>query len=222
MLLSWALPRGLPWDPGRNHLAVHTEDHPLEYLDFQGDIPEGSYGAGDMTVWDTGTYEPEKFDRHEARRSSCTASGRRAATPCSGPDGRDWMIHRMDPPVDPTRRHVPERFDLLDPVPGAPPDGDGWAIETRWHGIRCVLVSSGGIVDLRTRDGNGIDPWIPEVRPVGRVAGIHRGGDRRRADGARRRRRAAAPPVRRRVRFDPAAPGPRPACGLRRRRPAVA
>ena len=170
VLLSWALPRGLPWDPERNHLAVHTEDHPLEYLTFEGHIPEGGYGAGDMTVWDAGTYEPEKVtdtkltvvlhgERSEGRYALFRTRG------------RDWMIHRMDPPVDPERRHVPERFDLLDPAPGAPPDDDDWAIETRWHGIRCVLVSSGGIVDLRTRDGEAIDPWIPEVRPVGRVLG---------------------------------------------------
>ena len=55
----------LPPDPKTNHLAVHTEDHPLEYLDFSGEIPAGEYGGGSMTIWDTGTYEIEKWNRRE-------------------------------------------------------------------------------------------------------------------------------------------------------------
>src|SRR4051812_13330334 len=54
-LASWAVPKGIPPDPRKNHLAVRTEDHPLEYLDFHGDIPAGQYGAGSMTIWDRGT-----------------------------------------------------------------------------------------------------------------------------------------------------------------------
>src|SRR5215469_9059538 len=52
VLVSWALPRGVPSDPAVNHLAVHTEDHPLEYGTFEGTIPRGEYGAGAVTIWD--------------------------------------------------------------------------------------------------------------------------------------------------------------------------
>src|SRR5580700_12216113 len=61
VLVSWAVPKGIPPDPRTNHLAVRTEDHPLEYLDFQGDIPTGEYGAGRMSVWDRGVFEVLKW-----------------------------------------------------------------------------------------------------------------------------------------------------------------
>jgi bifunctional non-homologous end joining protein LigD len=61
VLVSWALPRGFPDDPGEDLPAARTEDHPLDYLDFEGTIPEGSYGAGEVRVWDRGTYLCEAF-----------------------------------------------------------------------------------------------------------------------------------------------------------------
>ena len=57
VLVSWALPKGVPTDKTKNHLAVQTEDHPLDYLDFEGTIPKGQYGAGTMSIWDSGYYE---------------------------------------------------------------------------------------------------------------------------------------------------------------------
>ena len=76
VLASWAVPKGIPPDPKKNHLAVHVEDHPIDYIDFEGDIPEGKYGAGTMRIWDRGTYETEKFRDDEVM---ITFHGERAA-----------------------------------------------------------------------------------------------------------------------------------------------
>ena len=74
VLASWAIPNGIPPDPSENRLAVQTEDHPLEYLEFHGQIPKGEYGAGTMEIWDHGTYETHKW---EERKVEVTFHGER-------------------------------------------------------------------------------------------------------------------------------------------------
>ena len=99
-LASWAVPKGIPPDPRRNHLAVRTEDHPLEYLEFHGEIPAGEYGAGTMKIWDRGTYELHKFRDDEVM---VTLHGERVqgSYVLFRTGGKNWMIHRMDPPAGP-------------------------------------------------------------------------------------------------------------------------
>src|SRR3981189_2071871 len=65
VLVSWAVPKGVPADPKKNHLAVHLEDHPVSYINFAGEIPAGEYGGGQVSIWDGGTHEHEKFFRPE-------------------------------------------------------------------------------------------------------------------------------------------------------------
>jgi bifunctional non-homologous end joining protein LigD len=128
VLASWAVPKGLPETPKDNRLAVWTEDHPLEYIDFHGEIPSGQYGAGTMSIWDHGTYEVLKW---EPRKIEVALHGERlnaryALFPISKDDQpKEWMIHRMDPPADAEREPMPDHADAR---PRGEPAGRGRAV----------------------------------------------------------------------------------------------
>ncbi|HVM40549.1 MAG TPA: DNA polymerase ligase N-terminal domain-containing protein [Acidimicrobiia bacterium] len=174
VLWSWAVPRGLPWSPDENNLAVHTEDHPLEYLEFSGEIPAGSYGAGTMTIWDRGTYDLEKLEPEKVvvALHGERVSGRYALF---STDGDQWMVHRMDPPSDPDRRPPPMDWTPMQATPvdaldALPEERDRYGYEIWWTGRRCLVTSSGGRVDV-TVDGTPVTDLLPEVRRLGPALG---------------------------------------------------
>jgi bifunctional non-homologous end joining protein LigD len=103
VLVSWALPKGLPQDPKTNRLAIRTEDHPLEYASFEYEIPPGQYGAGTVKIWDRGTYETEEWTDEKIKvvLHGSRASGRYVLIHTGD---NQWLMHRMDPP-DPAPDH---------------------------------------------------------------------------------------------------------------------
>jgi bifunctional non-homologous end joining protein LigD len=176
-LSSWALPKGMPEEPGENRFAAHTEDHPIEYLDFHGEIPKGNYGAGTMTIWDQGTYEPLKW---EPRKVEVLLHGERlqaryALFPIDKEDPpKDWMIHRMDPPADPDREPMPHRIvPMLARTGTLPADDAGWAFEIKWDGVRAIAYSTPGELRLESRNLNEITDSYPELARLGRDLGSH-------------------------------------------------
>jgi bifunctional non-homologous end joining protein LigD len=172
-LASWAIPKGIPADPKKNGLAVQTEDHPLEYLDFHGEIPEGNYGAGTMKIFDRGTYEVHKWRDKEVM---VTFHGERVRGKyvLFRTGGKNWMIHRMDPPEDPGRAPMPERLEPMLARAGDLPPDEGWAFEIKWDGVRAVAYAEGGrLLKLESRNRNNITPRYPELRELGRALGTH-------------------------------------------------
>ena len=172
--LSWALPRGVPQLPDRsaNRLAVRTEDHPLKYLEFHGEIPAGQYGGGTMTIWDSGTYEAEKLRDNEVM---ATFDGERmqGRYVLFRTRGKNWMIHRMDPPLDPERQPIPEDLSPMQHRRGDLPDKGRWGYEIAWGGLRTMVwCEPGHIRKSRSRGLNGETvEAFPEVRRIARSLG---------------------------------------------------
>jgi bifunctional non-homologous end joining protein LigD len=170
--VSWAIPNGVPDDPKENRRAVHTEDHPLEYLDFEGEIPAGEYGAGTVRIWDRGTYEQHKWEERKIIVSFAgeRLSGRYALFR-AGASERDWMIHRMDPPVA-ERDPFPESIvPMLARLSKPPARDDDWAVEVKWDGVRAIAYCRPGRLRLQSRNLNDVTAQYPEVRRLSRQIG---------------------------------------------------
>jgi bifunctional non-homologous end joining protein LigD len=159
-LASWAVPKGIPLEPGQRALAVHVEDHPLEYATFEGEIPKGEYGAGLVEIWDRGTYElvDEKRDGGlTVRLHGERLDGIWTLVPAKL-DGnpKNWLLlkKREDGAEEPRRRrkYAPMLATLAKDVPA----GDDWLFEVKWDGYRAIVDLHGGKATLTSRKGNDL------------------------------------------------------------------
>jgi bifunctional non-homologous end joining protein LigD len=164
VLVSWAVPKGLPLDPDRHHLAKQTEDHPLAYATFEGDIPKGEYGGGQVIVWDAGTYT---LNHWGDRTVDVVFHGERA-------QGRyvffrardDWLVRRMDPPPD-GWQPLPEGLSpMLAVTKPTAPGGDRWAAEFKWDGVRALVSVEGGRPRAMSRNHLDVTAGYPELREL--------------------------------------------------------
>jgi bifunctional non-homologous end joining protein LigD len=176
VLKSWAVPKGPPLEPGVNRLAVPTEDHPLEYASFAGRIAAGEYGAGEVSIWDAGRYETEKWDdRHViVHFHGHRLRGRYVLFPLT--DG-SWNLKRLDPaePVPPPRLAAEGLAPMLAtpaPMPSAAEDAD-WGYEFKWDGVRALAFAQGGRLSLRSRKVEDITVRYPELERLPDVLTAH-------------------------------------------------
>ncbi|CAJ1496992.1 ATP-dependent DNA ligase [[Mycobacterium] burgundiense] len=177
VLVSWAIPKNLPDSPSVNHLAVHTEDHPLEYATFEGTIPKGEYGGGKVIIWDSGTYEAEKFrDPPEQGQKGEVivtlrgdkVSGRYALIQT---DGKNWLAHRTKDQPQPLPSDLAPMLATHGSV--AKLNGTQWAFEGKWDGYRLLSDSDHGTVSLRSRSGRDVTKEYPQLKSVGADLGDH-------------------------------------------------
>ena len=161
-LASWAVPKGIPLDRGERHLAVHVEDHPLEYATFEGEIPAGQYGAGTVEIFDSGTYELVEEKRDGGLTVALHGSklqGTWTLVPAAL-DGKpeNWLLLRKDD------RGATGSYDpMLATTAAGVPQGEGWVFEPKWDGFRALAVVSGGEATLRSRNRNDLTGRFAEL-----------------------------------------------------------
>lgn len=160
-LRSWAVPRGLPEKPGVMRLAVEVEDHPLEYLSFEGEIPKGQYGGGKMWIYALGRYETTKIKKKgfyfRLQSKEINAEYRIHQT-----KGKEWLLERVDEPqVDWLKDPVEFMHPVLEPEI---PDRDDVWYELKWDGIRAMVAVDDGEVRIRSRNQNDITAQFPELQ----------------------------------------------------------
>jgi bifunctional non-homologous end joining protein LigD len=166
VLVSWAVPKNLPQTASVNHLAVRTEDHPLEYATFEGDIPSGEYGAGKVIVWDSGTYEAEKFrDTAEKGEVIVTLAGSRISGRYAliQTGGNQWLAHRMKDQLSAAQNLEP-MLATHGSVAGF--TADEWAFEGKWDGYRLLVDADHGRLRLLARSGRDVTGEYPQLKPL--------------------------------------------------------
>ena len=174
-LASWAVPKGPPLREGVKRLAVRTEDHPLEYLTFSAVIPEGQYGAGRMTVWDSGTYEAElrADDEWKLVLHGAILDGHYHLVRTGARSGKEeWLIFRSAAgpagPPDPAPRYR-ELRPMLAGSREKPFDDPAWAFELKWDGYRALALVTSEATELRSRTGRDLTGAYPDLADLRRA-----------------------------------------------------
>lgn len=185
VLVSWAAPKAPPLTQGTQRLAVQTEDHPVEYAAFEGSIPKGEYGGGQVSIWDSGTVDIEKWEEgkvvftlHGRPDGGLGGRPRRYVLIRTGDDGKQWLIRLMkrqpkESDLSTTKRRAKPkgRQKLLEiPSPmlttlGEPSDirGQGWTFEAKWDGYRVLARVDADGIALRSRNGKDLTDTFPEL-----------------------------------------------------------
>lgn len=159
-LKSWAVPKGLPPRPHIKRLAVATEDHPLEYLDFEGAIPKGEYGGGSMWVFARGRYQVTKEKKNGLyfRLQSKELNGEYRTHKTKD---NEWLLERIDTPqIDWLRDPIEP---MLASSAEQPPQSDHYLFEVKWDGIRALIVLDEGAITIRTRNMLDVTARFPEL-----------------------------------------------------------
>jgi bifunctional non-homologous end joining protein LigD len=157
-LASWAVPKGVPLEAGQRALAVHVEDHPLDYASFEGEIPKGQYGAGLVEIWDKGTYdlvEEKKDGGLTVQLHGKRLAGTWTLVPAKlDGDPKNWLLikKRGESTESQGRDYAPMLATLEQQVPR----GAGWLFEVKWDGYRALASVSQGEARLTSRKGNDL------------------------------------------------------------------
>ena len=172
VLVSFAVPQGPPLAPGKRRLAVHTEDHPIQYLTFHGVIPDG-YGAGTMTIWDEGTYDlllekegtGDRRGEYKIQFHGTRLTGEYVIVQTTAHEGRDWLMimHGTAPKDDPLARKIEP---MLASSADEPFDSPQFTFEPKWDGVRTLAFVDGGEVRLQTRNLLDCTKQYPEAHGV--------------------------------------------------------
>ncbi len=167
-LASWALPKGLPLEPGEKYLAVHVEDHPMEYAGFSGVIPKGQYGAGTMEIWDRGRYElveRKKDGGLTVRLNGKRLSGLWTLVPARlGGEERNWLLIKKHDTGEQASAAAPAGYaPMLATAAERLPTRGEWLFEVKLDGYRAIARLEGGEASLASRGGNDFGGRFPEI-----------------------------------------------------------
>jgi bifunctional non-homologous end joining protein LigD len=167
VLVSWAVPKNLPIKAGRPNLAVHVEDHPFDYGSFSGTIPKGNYGAGEVRIFDSGTYE--MLEQEPGKITFRLNGGRMQGVwhlfrPKASND-KDWLVRLRSwegPEPDP----IPDLRPMMATLVDKPFDNENWIFEPKWDGVRALAICQRDGTALLSRNQNDITASYPEFEKL--------------------------------------------------------